>query len=356
MLQKAMIVLLLGVTSLMFSGCVKQTAVAASTPAQKKSHKPIWVDRETALYPSEEYLTGVGSGPTREAAESAAVAAVAKIFKSEINATTSSLQRYEELKIGGRVQEAHDIQLASSVSVATNKVLQDLKIVQRWYDESQQTHYALAAMDRAHSAKLLSARIVEMDRDIQALRQRAESTSDRLEAMRALRKAMKLLLTRTIYNTDLRVINTDASSIDSEVSLTDLQQKIQHYLSNEFRIGVTVTGKNNKQMRNAILEALTKAGFSVEKRKKSSGLDLLVQADASFESADLPRFKFVRWRIELNLIDANTDKVLGGFEREGKEGHTTFSEAEKRAVRAAQKDIVSNIGSELISFIFLDDR
>lgn len=356
MIRKVMIVLLLlSFTTLIIIGCVKPSVIAVPTSSQKNTHKPVWVDRETARYPSEEYLTGVGSGATRELAENAALASISKVFDAKINGITESIQRsHSELSMGGHVKEAYKHQFSSSVSVATSKVLENIKIVERWLDDGQQVYHALAAMDRVHSSKIFSARIEEIDRDVQVLRQRAAGASDRIELMRTLNKKLKLLESRAIYNADLRIINADASSIAAPVSLADVQQQVQYYLSNEFRIGVDVSGKYNKQMHVAIIEALSKEGLSVEKNSQTSDLDMLVKANVSFENADLPKYKFVRWRIEFNLINPKTEKILGGFESAGKSGHKTFSEAEKRAVRTAKKRLVSDIGEKIISVIFLE--
>jgi len=355
MTRKVMRVLLLSFTTFILVGCVKQSAIAVSTSSQTNTHRPIWVDRETARYPAEEYLTGVGSGVTRELAEDAARTTLSKIFNVKINALTESIQRsHSELSMGDHVKEVYTQHLTSSVSAATSKILENIKIVERWLDDDQQVYHALAVMDRVHSAKIFSSRIEEIDRDVQVLRQRVAEAPDRIEFMRALSKEVKLLESRAIYNADLRIINADANSIDAPVSLADVQQQIQYYLSNEFRIGIDVSGNHSQQMNAAIIEALTKEGLSVEKSSQTSDLDMLVKANVSFENANLDKYKFVRWRIEFTLINPKTEKILGGFESAGKSGHKTFSEAEKRAVRNAKKKLVSGIGEKIISVIFLE--
>ncbi|MEK6583471.1 MAG: hypothetical protein AABY66_01325, partial [Nitrospirota bacterium] len=109
---------------------------------------------------------------------------------------------------------------------------------------------------------------------------------------------------------------------------------------------------HNKDIRSSIIEGLTKEGFSVEEKGDLEKLDLLVRGVASLENADLPQWKFVRWDITVDLVNQTTGKVFGSFTRHGREGHLNFKEAEDKAVKALQKDIINELSQKLISFIY----
>ncbi|NVM23611.1 MAG: LPP20 family lipoprotein [Desulfobacterales bacterium] len=316
--------------------------------------KPDWVDGSAVEYPVEQYLTGVGFGDTRRAAEDSAYAAISRIFQAQINSRTKELEKYVQTEIRGKVQTARDIQIDQLTSVATKKVLEDIKIAEMWVGSEKLT-YALAIMDRAHAVAVLRERVAAMDRDVRGLQGKSDSTADKVEAVRCLRRAMKILVNRDVYNTDLRIVNPAGKGIDPPVSLTSIRQKIQGLLANDIHIGVEVGGPHNARIRSAILEGLTKEGFSIEEGGEQSKIDILVKGKVSFEQADLPKWKFVRWAISVDLVNQSNGKIFGSLTKNGREGHLNFPEAEERAAKALQKEIVGKLSAMMVSFIYGQD-
>lgn len=314
--------------------------------------KPDWVDGKAAKYPAEQYLSGVGLGDTRKAAEDSAYAAISRIFQAQISSRTKEWERYIQTEIKGKVQSTRDIQISQLTSVATKKVLEDITIAEIWVDDSERLTYALAVMDRAHAAAVLRERIAEMDRDVLALQSKATNTPDKIEAVQSLRRAMRILLNRDVYNTDLRIVNPSGKGIDPPVTLISVRQKIQRLLSNDIRIGVKVDGRHGARIRSAILEGLTKEGFAIEQSEEQSRMDVLVRGNVNFEKADLPKWKFIRWAISVDLVNQSSGKIFGSLAKQGREGHLNFTEAEQRAVRALQKEVVNELSALMVSFIY----
>lgn len=321
------------------------------TPAFSAS-KPDWIEGKSRKYPAELYLTGVGYGDTRKAAEDAAYAAISRIFQAEIHSKTREWEKYTQTDIKGKTHASRDIQIDQITSVATNKALEDVTISEVWLDESENRTYAMAIMDRGHAAVSLREKMAALDRDIAVMQQKSETTTDKIEKVRTLRTLMKSLLDREVFNTDLRIINPAGKGIDPQTTLLSVKKKLQEILSNEIHIGVQLEGPHNKDIRSSIIEGLTKEGFSVEEKGDLEKLDLLVRGVASLENADLPQWKFVRWDITVDLVNQTTGKVFGSFTRHGREGHLNFKEAEDKAVKALQKDIINELSQKLISFIY----
>ncbi len=314
--------------------------------------KPDWVDGRAGSYAAERYLTGVGLGDTRQAAEDSAYAAISRIFQAKIDSRTQEWEKYAQTEIKGKVRSTRDIQISQLTSVATKKVLEDITIADIWVDASERLTYALAVMDRAHATTVLRERIAQIDRDALDLQTKATNTQDKIEAVRSLRQAMKILLNRDVYNTDLRIVNPAGTGIDPPVSVTGIRQKIQGLLANDIHIGVKVSGQHHERIRSAILEGLTKEGFSIEEGDETGKIDVLVRGKVSFEKADLPRWKFIRWTISVDLVNRANGKIFGTIAKNGREGHLNFTEAEQRAVRTLQKEIVSELSNMMVSFIY----
>lgn len=325
-----------------------RTDIAQATTGKR----PDWVDGRARKYPAEQYLTGVGFGDTRRAAEDSAYAAISRIFQAQISSRTKEWEKYVQTEIKGKIRTTRDIQIDQLTSVGTKKVLEDIRIAETWVDESEKSTYALAIMDRGHAAAVLRERIAGMDRDVLDLRRKAADTPDKVEAVRSLRQAMRILLNRDLYNIDLRIVNPAGKGVDPPVSLINIRQEIQRLLSHDIHIGVEVGGPYHARIRSAILEGLTKEGFSLEESEDQSKIDVLVKGKVNFKKADLPKWKFVRWAISIDLINHKNGKIFGSLTKNGKEAHLNFSQAEEKAVRALQKEIVNELGALMVSFIY----
>jgi len=314
--------------------------------------KPDWIEGTSRKYPAELYLTGVGYGDGRKAAEDSAFAAIARIFQAEIHSKTSELEKYTQTDVKGKTHSSRDIRIDQLTSVATNKALENVTIAEVWVNESENRTYALAVMDRRHAAVSIKEKIAAIDSDIAVMQQKAGKASDKIEKAGTVRAILKSLLDREVYNTDLRIINPSGAGIEPPTSLFDVKQKLQSILSNEINIGVQLEGPHNEDVRSSIIEGLTKEGFSVDEKGDPEKLDILVRGVVSLENADLPQWKFVRWDITVDLVNQANGKVFGSFTRHGREGHLNFREAEDKAVKALQKDIVNELSQQLVSFIY----
>ena len=62
----------------------------------------------------------------------------------------------------------------------------------------------------------------------------------------------------------------------------------------------------------------------------------------------------MRWCADFQLIDTKNRKTFGNISRSGKEGHLTLSEAENKAMRVMQKEIVFAISGQVANFIYGD--
>src|SRR5262249_40790887 len=110
--------------------------------------KPDWIDGVSRTYPAEQYLLGVGQSDNRATAEDQAYAAVARIFKAEVNAQAKDWESYLVIEQRGQSSEERRLALDNLTRVATDKVLENVQILERWADNRKGMYYALARMQR----------------------------------------------------------------------------------------------------------------------------------------------------------------------------------------------------------------
>lgn len=326
--------------------------IAGHIHAEKQ---PVWITNPASLYAEREYLVGIGEADTPKAAEDSAYGAIARIFKAAVDSRTTELEKYLQTESKGKTDIQRQVAIEEMTKVTSEKVLENVKIAERWQDKTTARYYALAVINRSHAAAVLTERISSLDKEAKGLLKTAGETGDKFEKIRSLRKAIKVLISREMYNTDLRVVNPAGKGIASSINLADITSELETYLSKEFNVYVTVAGDNSSAVRKAVVEGLNREGFSVlRKESEAITVDLLIIGEVSLWKADIPdpKWKYMRWCSDFQLIDAKNGKTIGKISRAGKEGHLTLSEAENKAMRIMQKEIVSAISSQLANFIY----
>ncbi|MEK6586295.1 MAG: LPP20 family lipoprotein, partial [Nitrospirota bacterium] len=149
--------------------------------------KPGWVDGWSADYPSSQYLTGVGQADTRSNAEDQAYAAVARIFKAEVAAQAKDWESYWVVENHGVSNAERRLTIDSVTKVSTDKVLENVRIADVWYDSKSRVYYALSVMNRPQAEASLMEKVAALDRTIDTDVTESRQAIDKLAKVRALR-------------------------------------------------------------------------------------------------------------------------------------------------------------------------
>jgi hypothetical protein len=205
---------------------------------------------------------------------------------------------------------------------------------------------------------------MSLDLQIEERLKQARQSGDKLKTVRAFHSAVKNLLLRDAYNTELRVVSQTGKGSESMVSLAVISQDLRSFLAKNFKIVVEVGGPHNQEMRAAIVEGLNRQGLPVVPAGSAAPdlqPDLIVKGAVNFEPLQMPASgspptRFVRWSAAFDLTDRAAQQVIGSVTRQGREGHLTASEAEARALRAAGQEVTDEVGRQIAEFIFGKDE
>ena len=110
--------------------------------------RPSWVMGSNEQYPSTRYLVGVGHGASRSVAEERAYAAVAKIFSAHVQSRVHDTEAFRLVEKDGSTHTRRELALERSTQVTTNKVLNNVQVLERWVHPDTQEVYVLAGLDR----------------------------------------------------------------------------------------------------------------------------------------------------------------------------------------------------------------
>lgn len=324
--------------------------------------KPAWIDGVSPDYPSSQYLTGVGQGDNRAAADDRAYAALARIFKAEVSAQSKDWESYLVVEQRGTSRDERKLTLDHLTRVSTDKVLENATIVDRWYDAKKNLHYALGGMHRAQAETAFMERLTDLDRTIQSDVDEAHQTSDRLAKVRALRRAARSLVLRETYNADLRVIRASGQGTAAAYRVQDLTRELEEYLSSHLVLAVSVTGDHVEPVQRALTEGLIKEGLRVATvapgtempAAASPSPELLIRGMVRVWPIDVrdPQFMYVRWCSDFEVVDLAGQQIVGAISKGGKEGHLSEREATAKVIRVMQQDLSGDVAKAIAAHIY----
>jgi len=327
--------------------------------------KPDWINGVSAAYPSGQYLVGVGQAESRAVAEDRAYAAVARIFKAEVNAQAKDWESYLVIEQRGQSSAERRLTLDNLTRVSTDKVLENVQIVDRWVDVDKGLHYALAGMHRSQAETSFMERITQLDRSIRDDVEDFQRSSDKLARVRALRRAARNLVLRETYNADLRVIRPSGQGTAAAYRVSELTHELEQFLAMNLVLAVAVTGDQAEPAQRALIEGLLKEGLQVTSRPW--GEDRSIGGDSSGPSPELlvrgvvrvwpidvrdPQFKFVRWCSDFEVVDVASQRVVGALSKGGKEGHLSEREATAKVVRVMQQEFSADTAKAIAAYVY----
>jgi hypothetical protein len=319
--------------------------------------KPGWVDGRSSEYPPAQYLTGVGQADSRSGAEDQAYAAVARIFKAEVAAQAKDWESYLVVENRGISNAERRLTIDSVTNVSTDKVLENVSIMDAWYDPTKRVHHALAVMNRSQAEASMMDKVLTLDRTIDADIAEARQATDKLTKVRALRRAGRNVILREAYNTDLRVIRLSGQGTPSAYQVNELSSELEQFLAKNLVLAVQVSGDHAEPAQRALVEGLVREGLHVTTKKDSEGVgspELIVRGTVRLFPVEVgdPHFKYVRWCSDLEVVELATQRVVGAVARGGKEGHLTEREATAKALRVIQQEFSSDVAQTIAAHIF----
>ncbi|MDR3160482.1 MAG: LPP20 family lipoprotein [Spirochaetaceae bacterium] len=317
-----------------------------STAGAPSAAEPRWVRAPDQVYNRALYVAAVGYGADRSAAEKNALTALTAIFGQTIEADQKVTITYSEAVLNGASQwaaENTDIENAVRTSVSMNSLV-GAEIKDVWFD-GKATHYAVAVMDKAQTARLYREMIRVNLGMISNLTAIPPSEKNSMEGL------ARYYLAATVA--DANRAFADVLSVIGETPPAELRNGDEYRLeaaaiTRTIPVGVNVSGDRSGRIRAAFAEALAAAGF----RTGGTNARYLLQVSFSLTEVKLNNpNKFIRYLIDGNLIDTSSGEVLFPYNVNDREGHLSIPEAEERAFRAAEGRIKNEYGGTLSAFL-----
>jgi hypothetical protein len=223
------------------------------------------------------------------------------------------------------------------------------EIKDRWFD-GKDTHYAIAAMDRLKSGLLYSDLIESNLQVIDHLLDIPLNERYSIDAYARYDLAGIIANANSAFVNVLSVLNpAAAAAMGDEIRREESYRLETLNIAQNIPITVRVQNDRDGRIGNAFSSILSDRGF------KTGGNEprYLLNAAVTLSRVELPQNPniFVRYIIEAELRDTAHDTILFPYSVSGREGHTSLSEAENRALRIAEENIRESFGAALDTYL-----
>ncbi len=320
------------------------------------AQEPDWVKGKSKQYPEEFYITGVGSGETRQDAESQARAHIAEVFKVNIRANISvtKSETLKESKSGVSAESREETR--SRIETGLKKTLEGTEIAEVWQNPKESTYYALAVLEREKAAMKMAERIKELDEEIVRIGEKFDTTSGKIDKLRLMLLKRSLISDRMELDSDFRIVSPSGKGITPPYSSEREKSEIVDFLQNSFVIGIAGNGPGSDVMTQTVTDLFTSGGLTIAKAGgRTADLAIKVASTVQPPSGPVDEWYYCRWHLELNASEAATGAVIFSSSENGKSGQLSKDGATQRAIYDMNKKIGKLAGKVLDKLVGLEN-
>lgn len=313
-----------GLLALAFAAAAVSCATGGGAPSGEG-----WIGGEDPRYPSSAFLTAVGTGSSLEEASSNASAALASIFRQDIQSRTVAAS--SEQVFDGKAASQSSFDAASLVNVAIED-LAGLRIAESC--EKGGVWRALAVMDRRQASSIYSGRAGEAFALIQSVLLDLEAAPPTFANYQ---RAMDLYPVFDGMLDDLailEVVDPAAASMAPRLGRARIDEAARR-MRGGLVCALRVEGAQGAAMESALLGFLSSKGFAIS----DADADRLVTARLDIEHSGEGGFLYANWEFSIKIADPATGACDLAWRSTGRKGGITESRADDMAIRAILKGL-----------------
>ncbi|MDR1932354.1 MAG: hypothetical protein LBQ57_05960, partial [Spirochaetales bacterium] len=247
---------------------------------------PGWVGNLEAAYPDRDFVRVSASAPSRGAAESAAMNALAQVFKTDVASLTQSSQAFAQVlsETAGKKTVAFDESRNFVQDISTSTNVRGLIGVQTdIFQASDGTVYVAARMNRRECGARYQAMIRENDRVIAQLLAQAGSLPATFDAYAALNYAYNIAVPTDNFQGIWEVLDSRAVSQKPSYGSADAIKVLLQNTARAIVIAVTVEGDSGGRILRSFTQFFSGRGFRTT--RTAAAAVYRFAADLTLESA-----------------------------------------------------------------------
>ena len=325
---------------------------AVHAPVAARAMEPGWVtggphDR----FVSSAYLTAVGSGDSRQAAEMDAFRALVSTFGVTVQADIRLAEVYRRT---GAVA-THDVAFGQEIILGAGMDnLIGAEIGDRWEGAGRGNSFALAVLNRTRATRIYSDMIRSNLEIIDNLTNMPPAERNSFAGFSRYQFAAVIADMNANYAAVLSVVGSPVHGLRSGDDFRRGAQEIAAAIP----VGITVSNDRAGRIQGAFARAFSDLGFRTGGANQRYVLEVNLyvrptdHAAPTEEPDEPPRVVFSRMELSADLIDTARGAVLLPFRFNVRQGHRTQSEAENQVFIAAEQRIDREYGDMLSDYLF----
>jgi len=315
--------------------------------AVNSGRMPEWVNSVDAVYPRARYVAASGFAESRVMAEGNALAALTAFFGQTIQIERTAASLYRQAVTNGVVSGWIDT-AEMSANIRTSALMNNLmgaEIREVWLD-ARGTYYAVAVMEKASSARIYNELIQANLNIINNLVAMTPNEKNTLDGVIRYQFAAVAADVNISYRNIMRLLD---AAVPGGIESGDFYRLEARNIIRTIPISISVANDKSGRLFGAFAKCFTDLGFETNTGNSRYALNV----NAVFSPVDLPanQNKFVRIELAANLTDTNLGLVLLPYNFNAREGHLTQTEAETRAVLAAERNISEDFKGLLSAYL-----
>ena len=325
---------------------------ASKKTSSKKNAMPEWVNQPSSVYPNASYITYVGSAADRNVSEINALQGLASVFGQAIKSDSTASSRLVQAKEKGLVAN-------SNVQVFSQEVkrkvdvdsLVGVETKEYWLDETNNTWYAIAVLDKAKATELYSEMIKKNASAVETVINNGKKDLYSFDGFSAYDFAEDIALENENHLKKMAVINPAAvNDLKTYCPSSKEFHAKKMEIAKQIPICIQTANDDKGRFKEAFSQAVAEAGF---KGTFDSSARYVLIAKFEFERSDTSDKKTIRCRYncESYIFDNKTSHQLVPFTVKGRESHVDYDEAMHKAETAMIAKIKKDFSKAFYDYI-----
>jgi hypothetical protein len=311
--------------------------------------KPNWIQKPENAFNPAYYVCGIGSGSSQEKADANAFANLIAYFGQSVESTIHSIQVYNERIINNSVllQSRDEISSEVKLSSSMNQLI-GAKIYDRWKETKKQktTYHAVAVMEKSEVIRIYTQLIDDNLVSIEKLIAMDPAENTGINAVARYYCAADIADIHTVFKNMLLVLGVSHRSTKSNTPID--YRLLAKNTAAQIPITITVQGDVDGRIKAAFAFVFSEAGFTSGSKDSRYRLD--AELKIAPEESSSP-YLFSRYTLTASLLDASNKSTVLPFSVSDREGHTTQSSADNRALIAAENKIKTDYAAMFETYL-----
>ncbi len=296
-------VLVMAATTLVLASCVSGGG-GETRSAVRAGDLPEWYLNPQNVYPSETFLTAIGTGDSRRDAEQQALAGLSQIFEAEISVDSRTSERYSELMTAQGSVTENEVRLAQDTNVRSNQTLLNVQYGEAAVDETGRVH-VIAYIERIPTGRVYADLIEKNGDQVETFLQEASQSEDLVREYAYTSAAAVVSSTNEVLRNQLRIIAPGFSEIVSLPYDPDRVLQRRADIAAQMRTSISVEGDESGRISGVVRSALSEERFPVGDSEPVFRVTGSMRLDDGEVNDD---FQSIRWTLTLDFTgpDGNT--------------------------------------------------